>query len=149
MPSHHPLSSMSKNDCAFTLTKLFSERFSLGILLKPGNRLKISVKTKNCYAGGFPPESLSKCNRILNRSQFVKLTGDALEYERQRRKATAVMIIEQPWKKKTKAHQMILMLYLRRCRTISLLLWLSSKWMASALSVKFGRFFRRFAKRGV
>lgn len=96
MPSHHPLSSMPKNDCAFTLTKLFSERFSLGILLKPRNRLKISVKTKNCYAGGFPPELLSKCNRILNRSQFVKLTGDALEYERQRRKATAVMIIEQP-----------------------------------------------------
>ena len=96
MPSHHPLSSMPKNDCAFTLTKLFSERFSLGILLKPRNRLKISVQTKNCYAAGFPPESLSKCNRILNRSQFVKLTGDALEYERQRRKATAVMIIEQP-----------------------------------------------------
>ena len=58
MPSHHPLSPMPKNDCAFTLTKLFSERFSLGILLKPRN--------------------------------------DALEYERQRRKATAVMIIEQP-----------------------------------------------------
>ena len=46
MPSHHPLSPMSKNDCAFTLTKLFSERFSLGILLKPRNRLKNLSKNK-------------------------------------------------------------------------------------------------------
>lgn len=66
MFSYYFLLFMFKNDCVFIFIKFFFERFSLGILFKLGNCLKILVKIKNCYVGGFLLELLLKCNRIFN-----------------------------------------------------------------------------------